>query len=101
MAFLFLDVWRGELPYAVTQCGLLDSLALACGVCWRPDVCVVAETSRLSVVQDWFNQCGGGSKGYIEFVAFMAITLLKMKYDHCRLAEPFSLCFLCPQRFMI
>lgn len=64
-------------------------------------MCVVVETRRLAVVQDPFNHWREGSKGCIEFVASMVITLLMVKYDHYKLAEPFSLCFLCLQRFMI
>lgn len=54
----------------------------------------------MPVVQDPFNQWRQKDE-FDDFVASMVITLLKVKYDHCKLAEPFSLCFLCPRRYMI
>lgn len=94
-----LDGCSAKLPYAVTQCGFLGSPAWACGVRWRPGVCVwcpkLAGSGRRagslpSVVRE-------GSKEFIEFVASAMLTPLKVKCDHGKSAEPFRLCFLCPQ----
>lgn len=78
-------MWRGDLAYAVTQCGFLDSASLACGVCWRPDVCVVAEElADCGCSAGSAHQCREGNKGLHQFVTSMAMILLKMKYDHGR-----------------
>lgn len=82
MAFFFLNMCSRKLPNAVRQCGFLDSLSPglwsafeAVCVCWQklPDV---------AVVKDPFNHWREGSKGCIQFVACMVITVLKVKYSH-------------------
>lgn len=94
----------GCVPWGAALCSdtvrISRQPGLGSGVRLRPNVYVVAE-ARVAFVQDPCHHGREGSKGCIEFVASMVITLPKVKHDHYKLAEPLGLCFLCPQRLLV